>query len=103
MQRSPVARLLRSMAGKMFKHTPMMITCREFDDFIVAYLDRELPPRQRRVFELHLMVCPDCRPYLAAYRRTIEVAKRVVDDLDQAVPDEVPEELIKAILAAKDT
>ena len=103
MRRSPIARLLRSMQSTMLKRTPMMITCREFDEFIDAYLDRELPPRQRRVFELHLKICRNCRAYLDAYRCTIEVAKRVVDDLDRPVPDEVPEEFIKAILAAKDT
>jgi len=60
-----------------------------------------LPKLQRRVFEFHLKVCRECRDYLAAYRRTIEVSKRVFDDADVPVPDDVPEDLVRAILDAR--
>ncbi|VAW57676.1 hypothetical protein MNBD_GAMMA07-1099, partial [hydrothermal vent metagenome] len=35
-----------------------------------------------------------------AYQRTIEVSRAVFHSPDQPVPDEVPEDLIKAILNA---
>jgi anti-sigma factor RsiW len=85
----------------MLKHMPLMITCRQFEDFILAYLEGELPEKQRFVFELHLKVCRECRDYLAAYRRTIEISKRVFENPDRAVPDEVPEDLVKAVLDAR--
>ena len=103
MRRSPLGRLMRWMEGLMLKHVPMMITCGEFEDFIADYVDGALSDRQRRVFELHMRVCRECRDYLAAYRCTMEIAKRAYDDPEGPVPDEVPEDLIKAVLAARDT
>ncbi len=101
MMPSPLQRSMRWMRGMMLKHMPLMITCRQFEDFILAYLEGELPEKQRFVFELHLKVCGECRDYLAAYRRTIEISKRVFENPDLAVPDEVPEDLVKAVLDAR--
>jgi hypothetical protein len=80
---------------------PHMITCRQFEDFIIDYLDGELPTRQQRVFKLHLRFCPECRIYLAAYERTVALGKAVFDEPDGPVPDTVPTDLVKAILAAQ--
>ena len=99
---SPLRRPMRWMRGMMQKHMPLMITCQQFEDFIVAYLEEELPKGQVFVFELHLKVCRECRDYLAAYKRTIEISKRVFQDPDQPVPADVPEDLVKAILAARE-
>ena len=98
----PLQRPMRWMRGMVLRHMPLMITCRQFEDFILAYLEGELPERQKLVFELHLKVCRECRDYLAAYRRTIEISKRAFEEPDQPVPDDVPEDLVKAILAARD-
>lgn len=87
----------------MLNHMPLMINCREFEDFILAYLEGDLPDKQRFVFELHLKVCRECRDYLAAYKRTIEISKRAFEDEEAGVPDEVPEDLVKAILAARNS
>ena len=46
---------------------------------------------------------PGCSRYLAAYRLTIEISKRAFEELDQPVPDDVPEDLVKAILAARNS
>jgi predicted anti-sigma-YlaC factor YlaD len=86
----------------MLRRMPMMITCGEFEDFVLAYFEGELSSQQRFVFELHLKVCRECRDYLAAYRRAVEVAKRVFDNEDELVPADVPEDLVTAILAARD-
>lgn len=93
----PLERLLISTILKL----PLMITCREFEKFIVDYLDDQLSRKQKTVFELHLRMCADCRAYLEAYRRSIQLGQTVFTEPGQAVPEEVPEELIKAILLAR--
>lgn len=91
------------MKGMMLRHMPMMISCREFENFILAYLEGELPARQLRTFELHIRICRECRDYLAAYRLSTELARRAFEDPDQPLPEDVPDDLVKAILAAKNT
>ena len=93
--------LLRRAKGIMLKRMHRMITCKEFEDFILRYLDDELPASQRSVFELHMRLCRECREYLAAYRRSIEVSRAAVKSADEALPDDVPEDLIRAILEAR--
>jgi anti-sigma factor RsiW len=78
-----------------------MLTCRDFIDFIAEYLSDELPPTDREAFEYHLADCPDCQKYLHSYQATIAVSRSVFANLDGPVPDEVPEELIQAILAVR--
>ncbi|MGO9055937.1 MAG: anti-sigma factor family protein [Candidatus Binataceae bacterium] len=77
------------------------MTCREFIEFLGAYHDNELPQGQRAVFETHLAQCLKCRDYLRSYRATIRLAKRAMDNPDGRPPDSVPEELVKAIMAAR--
>lgn len=95
-------RVLRRMKGLMLRRMHRMITCREFEDFILRYLDDELSQSQKNIFELHMGICRECREYLAAYRRSIEVGKAVLPSPDEAVPNDVPEDLIKAILEARE-
>ncbi len=87
--------------GMMMNYMPLMITCKQFEDFMLDYLDGELPDRQRFTFELHIKMCPECRDYIAAYKRTIEVAKRAFKDPNKPVPSAVPDDLVKAILDAR--
>jgi predicted anti-sigma-YlaC factor YlaD len=101
MERSLGFSMMRWMKGMMLKHMPLMITCLEFEDFIVDYLDGELPERQKTVFELHLKICRECRDYLAAYRRTMEVSKRAIQSDRPPNLDTMPDDLIKAIRAAR--
>ena len=75
-----------------------MLTCRDFIDFIADYLSNELPQSERETFEHHLVDCPDCLKYLASYQTTITVGRSAFSDPDGDVPDEVPEELVQAIL-----
>ena len=94
--------IMRRMRGAMMKHMPLMITCVEFETFILDYLEGTLPARQRRIFDLHLKMCRECRDYLAAYKATMGVAKRALKDPADGPPDDAPEELIKAVLAARE-
>ena len=77
------------------------MTCREFADFIMDYVAGELPPDVRNPFERHLSCCPNCERYLAQYRATVEAGRTAFADLDAEVPEDVPEDLIRAILASK--
>lgn len=101
MSRIMGTRLGRWLKAKMFTHIHNMISCREFEDFVREYVDDELSAAQRSVFELHLRMCRECRQYLAAYQRTMEIGVAVLGRADEPVPDEVPEDLIKAILEAR--
>jgi anti-sigma factor RsiW len=91
----------RWLKGLMLKHMHGMISCREFEDFVLGYLEGELPERQRSMFDRHLRICRECREYLAAYRRAIDVGRALLPSPDDPVPDEVPEDLIKAILESR--
>ena len=94
-------RLKRKLKGVMLKWLPGMLTCVQFEDFLIEYMEGDLPQRQRTVFEFHIRICRECREYMAAYKRTVEVAGRAYDDGSAPVPDEVPEDLVTAILAAR--
>lgn len=77
------------------------MTCREFADFIADYLSGELPLDIRAAFDQHLHLCVNCRRYLTSYEHTVKLGKRAFDDDATAVPDDVPPDLVNAILAAR--
>lgn len=77
------------------------MTCQELVDFLMAYLDRELATDVCGVFEDHLRECPSCLAYLESYQQTMRLGRAVCVDPDADPPDEVPEELVRAILAAR--
>ena len=79
------------------------MTCREFADFMMDYLSNELAAESRTQFEHHLSLCVNCRKYLRSYEETVKLGKRAFDDEDSALPADVPEGLVKAILAARRT
>lgn len=90
-------RKLRSAVMKL----PLMLTCSALEDFVLDYFEGRLPTKQRVIFDMHLMVCRDCRSYLAAYRRSMALGKAVFEQQESPVPSDVPEDLVKAILTAK--
>lgn len=77
------------------------MNCREFVDFLMAYLDRELSDGERSTFEEHISDCPPCGDYLETYREAVRLGKRACRDDEGPVPEEVPEALVEAILAAR--
>ncbi|MDJ0910465.1 MAG: zf-HC2 domain-containing protein [Woeseiaceae bacterium] len=93
--------LMRRLKGTMLRRMHGMITCREFEEFVLRYLNDELEPKQKKRFEWHLRICRECREYLAAYKRTVEIGKAVLGREDDSVPDDVPEDLIKAVLDSR--
>ncbi len=95
--------MMRKAKAFMFRNIPMMISCREFEEFLIDYFEDALPKRQRIVFEMHLKLCRECREYLIAFKRSIEISKRVFADFDEPVTADVPDDLVRAILDARDT
>ena len=73
------------------------MTCRDVIDFLMAYVDGQLTAEQRAAFDQHLSICEACRDYLASYGATLRLERAL--DLDAAPP--VPEELVRAIVAAR--
>lgn len=98
--RTPVS-FRRRLRGFMFRRVPLMMTCAELEGFLVDYLDGTLPRPQRRTMALHLLLCRDCRAYLERYRRAIALGQAVFREPTDPVPDDVPEDLVRAILAAR--
>lgn len=77
------------------------MTCREFTQFIIDYRSGELEASQRAQFDDHLAACVNCQRYLESYDATIRLGKQAFDDENAAVPADLPEALIQAILSAR--
>jgi len=87
----------KSIRSLIFK-IPYMLNCREFEEFIDDYIDDSLPASVSKKVYLHLLACGDCRSYISAYKRSIEMGKALCDKLDSEIPEDVPEELITFVL-----
>ncbi len=70
-----------------------MIGCPEVYDLLYEVLAGEVPAERRTHVEEHLRDCPSCGAYLDAYRRTVQLTRRL--------PEEPPPpELLDRLLAA---
>jgi anti-sigma factor RsiW len=74
------------------------VTCRDFAEFLLDYVDGQLDPASRRRFDDHIAICPDCVRYLQHYRETVKAGRLAMRDDD--LPD-LPEGLVAAILKAR--
>jgi anti-sigma factor RsiW len=77
------------------------MTCREFIDFLMEFLNGELTPEQSAQFEAHLAECPDCVNYLHSYEDTVRLGRAAFDKLDAPLPEGIPDDLVQAILLAR--
>ncbi len=75
--------------------------CRELAEFLMDYVSGELPEESRTHFELHLTRCRNCHEYLAQYQSTIKAGKAACGEASDELPANVPEDLVKAVLAAR--
>lgn len=73
------------------------MNCRECNDFLIDYLNGDLPPGQQRIFEGHIELCPPCLTYLDSYRETLKLAQKCGEEHAEPLPDA----LVSAILAAR--
>jgi RNA polymerase sigma-70 factor (ECF subfamily) len=89
----PLARRVRGFGMRL----PTQISCREFEDFLVDFLEGALSYRQRFVFEIHLRTCSDCRAYLDRYRRTVALGRKACGQEESPLPADMPPRLVEAI------
>ena len=75
------------------------MTCREVNDFLADYASGDLLPEVRSRFEAHLLECPRCVAYVRSYGEAVRLARAGSErGLPELVPDDVPEDLVAAIL-----
>ena len=79
-----------------------MMTCREMTEFLDRHVEGSLTPAEKATFDEHLAVCPDCTNYVESYETTIDACRSAEGVGSGSVPGDVPEALVKAILAARD-
>jgi anti-sigma factor RsiW len=78
------------------------LTCREFVEFLADYLEGRLRQDQIARFNGHLAACPSCVSFTRSYQETVRLGKSAFAGPDESVPADVPEELVRAILDARD-
>jgi anti-sigma factor RsiW len=79
-----------------------ILTCRDLTGFLDDYVAGVLSPRMRGEADRHLALCPRCVDYLVSYRETIRLGRSAFDCPDAALRDDIPKELVSAVLAAID-
>ncbi|MFX4222973.1 MAG: anti-sigma factor family protein [Thalassobaculum sp.] len=80
---------------------PGLLTCAQFQETLDAYLDGELGGPARMTVDFHMRTCPACRRYLAAYSKVRETAIETLSADETAALDEIPEDLVSAIMSAR--
>ena len=60
------------------------MTCHDYKDLMMGYLDNELSDEQRRQFEEHLAGCPECAGELEEFKRL----KAITDEVTLVEPEE---------------
>jgi predicted anti-sigma-YlaC factor YlaD len=76
------------------------MNCRELSEFLMDYCNGDLPEESRVLFEAHLNKCGNCETYFVQYKVTIKAGQMACDDKGDEIKA-IPEDLIKAVLAAR--
>ena len=71
------------------------MNCREISEFLREFVAGDLDDDVRTQFERHVADCTNCTAFLAQYTATISASRKACED-----PQEVPPELVEAILKA---
>jgi len=53
------------------------MTCKDYKDLIMGYLDGELADSQKRDLETHIQTCANCRKEMSDFRRLIAITDEV--------------------------
>lgn len=77
------------------------LTCRDVVEFLMDYQAHDLDPAQRHAFEAHVAVCDECVAYIRSYEQTVRLGKAAFERLEEPADEQLPKELIQAILAAR--
>jgi len=81
--------------------TRPLLTCKQLIDFLDGYVEEELSADERAEFDRHLALCPPCIAYLESYRATVRLGRSALAPSEEEAPNDVPEALVHAILAAR--
>lgn len=68
-----------------------MLSCEQVNQFIIDYLEKNLPDSVQKKFEVHLQKCPNCRAYFEQYNETVTF-------VNQDGQIEIPPDLAKITL-----
>jgi len=60
------------------------VTCNDYKDLLMGYLDNELSDEQRQRFEEHLAGCPECASELEEFRKL----KTITDEVTLVEPED---------------
>jgi len=60
------------------------MTCHDYKDLLMGYLDNELSDEQRRRFEAHLSECPECAGELKEFQKL----KAITDEVTLVEPED---------------
>jgi len=74
------------------------MTCREISEFLLEYTSGKLDAETREGFEQHIADCANCHEYLRQYRSTISASQAAFKGQDPDVADDLPDDLVTAIL-----
>jgi len=90
---------IQRIGGAMLRNGPGMITCAQFEEFLINYTEDHLTAAQLELFERHMKVCPMCRTTFTSYLKVIELGQAICkeDERNQSFSD-APQELIDAII-----
>ncbi len=77
------------------------MSCRELVEFMDEYWGGGLPPETVVAFDEHLACCPSCINYTNTYRQAVRLGREALRASEEAVPADVPESLVSAILAVR--
>jgi anti-sigma factor RsiW len=58
------------------------MTCEEFEELMTAYLEGELPPHKRQIFEEHIGSCKQCQEEMSRYENCTRIFRKFVRDED---------------------
>ena len=58
------------------------MTCKEFENLLTAYVEGELPPESRVLFERHIESCERCQSELSTYENCTRIFQRYAIDED---------------------
>jgi len=78
------------------------LSCRDFVEFLADYVAGRLSAAELARFNDHLARCPACVSYTHSYRQAVGLSRSALLCPDDQVPGDVPEDLVGAILKARE-
>jgi anti-sigma factor RsiW len=77
------------------------LSCREFVALLHDYLLGALAAERTALMNEHLAACPSCVAYLKTYEAAIRMGRLALAATDEALPPEIPQALVRAVLEAR--